>query len=437
MRQRPIPPLATPDPRTGCAVDDLEKRVLQAIDVDGLVAYVCDLVAVPSLGGEERSAQEHVAGQMDRCGLAVDVWQLDFDRLSKHPAFSVEIKREEGLGVVGAMGAGRGPSLIYNGHVDVVPPGDDANWSFPPWRGSVAHGKVYGRGALDMKGGLSCALFAAKALRDAGVGLAGKLMIESVIGEEDGGVGTLATVVRGYRADGAVIMEPTRCAVAPAQAGALNFRITVPGRSAHGCVREEGVSAIEKFVPLYQALMRLERDRNREPRHPLFADQETPYAICIGTVRGGTWASSVAESLRCEGRYGVAVGEDLPAARRMLEKAVMTAADADPWLRQHRPHVEWWGAQFHPGDTPVETPIVRTVTRAYRDVSGDEPRLEGMTYGADLNLLTNHANTPTVLFGPGDIRHAHRPDEFVTIDDLVTVARTLALTAVRFCGVDR
>ncbi|MCP4513968.1 MAG: M20/M25/M40 family metallo-hydrolase, partial [Delftia sp.] len=188
----------------------IEQRVLDAIDVEGMLAYLCELVAIPSLGGQETAAQEHVAAQMKRCGLAVDVWELDLGQLSQHPAFSTEIEREHGLGVVGVMGKDvGGRSLILNGHVDVVPVGDEADWRYPPWQGTIADGRVYGRGALDMKGGLCCALFAAQALRDAGVRLAGKLIIQSVIGEEDGGVGALAAVLRGYTADGAIVVEPT------------------------------------------------------------------------------------------------------------------------------------------------------------------------------------------------------------------------------------
>src|SRR6185503_10928012 len=167
-------------------------------------------------------------------------------------------------------------SLIFNGHVDVVPAGDPANWRYPPWQGAIVDDRVYGRGAVDMKGGLCCALFAARALRDAGVRLKGKLIIESVIGEEDGGVGTLAAVLRGYTADGAVIIEPTELCLAPAQAGALNFRVTIPGLAAHGCVREEGVSAIEMFIPIHAALMALERDRNAGAKDALYARYDLP-----------------------------------------------------------------------------------------------------------------------------------------------------------------
>ena len=416
---------------------EVERRVLDAIDADGLLACLRELVAIRSLDGQELAVQEHVAAQMRRLGLEVDVWELDFVALRQHPAFCWEVERERGLGVVGVLGEDRGGrSLIFNGHVDVVPAGDEANWRYPPWAGMIADGRVYGRGALDMKGGLCCALFAAKALRDAGVRLKGRLMIESVIGEEDGGVGMLAAVLRGYSADGAVIVEPTELCVAPAQAGALNFRLTVHGRSAHACVREEGVSAIEKFIPVHAALMELERERNAGVRDPLYARYALPYALCIGRVSAGNWPSSVAERLVCEGRYGVAIGEDLAEARRRFEAAVAQAAQADPWLREHPPIVEWWGGQFEPANVAVDHPIVTTVADAFSAATGAAPRLEGMTYGADMRLLVNVGHTPTVMFGPGDVRNAHRPDEFVPIADLVAVTRTLALTALRFCGYD-
>jgi acetylornithine deacetylase len=414
---------------------EIEERVLEAIDVEGMLEYLCELIAVPSLPGEETAAQEHVAAQMKRCGLKVDVWELDFDQLRQHPAFSMEAEREHALGVVGVMGEdAEGRNLIFNGHIDVVPPGDEANWHYPPWQGTIAEGRVYGRGAVDMKGGLCCALFAAKALHDAGVRLKGKLMVESVIGEEDGGVGTLAAVLRGYRADGAVVAEPTELIVAPAQAGAFNFRVTVPGKAAHGCVREEGVSAIEKFIPIHQALLALERERNEKAQDPLYARYELPYALCIGNVKAGTWASSVAESLVFEGRYGVAVDEDVAEARRSLEEVVARAAQADPWLRDHPPVVEWWGGQFEPARIAVDHPLVETVKGAFAEAGGALARVEGMTYGADMRLLVKVGETPTVLFGPGDVRASHRPDEYVPVDDLVAAVRTLSLTALRFCG---
>lgn len=417
-------------------MDDVERRVLDAIDMGHLVAVLREFIEIPSLGGHEREAQDAVAAAMRQFGFEVDTWDIDLAAARGHPNFAMEVERTEGRGVVGTLkGGGGGRSLILNGHVDVVPPGDSANWRFPPWTGTVHDGRVYGRGAVDMKGGLACALFAVKAIRDAGVLLRGPVLVESVIGEEDGGVGTLATCLRGYRADGAVVAEPTELKIAPSQAGALTFRITVPGLSAHACVREEGVSAIEKFLPIHAALLELERERNRAVKDPLYRRYRLPFALSLGRVEAGNWSSSVPDRLVVEGRYGVAVGEPPEAARRTFEAAVGAAAAGDPWLRDHPPRIDWWGGQFDPASIPTDHPLTITVGQAFADASGHPAAFEGMTYGSDMRLLVHVGHTPALLFGPGDVRQAHRPDESIAVSDLEAAAKTMALTALRFCGV--
>jgi acetylornithine deacetylase len=168
-------------------VNDTELRVLDAIDQDSLLAALAELVAVQSLDGtpEELRAQEVAAAIMGRCGLAVERWGIDLAALREHPAFCWEVERERAMGVVGALGEGHGGrSLIFNGHVDVVPAGDPANWRYPPWQATLADGRVYGRGSVDMKAGVCCAIFAAKAIADAGVRLRGRLLVQTVMGEE-------------------------------------------------------------------------------------------------------------------------------------------------------------------------------------------------------------------------------------------------------------
>ena len=431
----------------GGELSAIEREVLAALDFDGLVALLRELIAIPSLDGEETHAQRCVASWMQETGLETDVWPVDLEELGRHPDWSHEVEREEALGVVGwvgeraagaaAAGSPAGRDLIFNGHIDVVPPGDEAAWTTPPWDPAVRDGRVYGRGAVDMKGGLCCALSAAKAIRDVGISLRGRLSVASVVGEEDGGTGTLATILRGHSAQGAVVVEPTRLHVVPAQAGSLMFRLVVHGLSAHGCVREEGVNAVEKFIPLLAALRRLEKERGDAARQPLFAGYRLPWPIEVGTVRAGDWASSVPDTLVAEGRYGVAVGEDVGTARRAFEEAIARAAAADPWLAEHPPDVEWWGGRFDPAVTDVDHPLVRTVTAAAADVTGSVPPVEGVTYGADMRLLVNVGHIPTVLFGPGDVRVAHMPDEHVPLKDLRAAAETLVLTALRFCGVRR
>jgi acetylornithine deacetylase len=256
--------------------------------------------------------------------------------------------------------------------------------------------------------------------------------LHSVVAEEDGGAGTLATLVRGHRGDGAISMEPTELKLAPAHAGALTFRIRVPGRSAHGCVREEGISALEMFRPVHDALLALEAERNVRLQQPLFSRYRLPFALSIGRITAGDWPSSVPDLLIGEGRYGIAPGEDPATAKRAFEAAIHAAAAHHPYLAAHPPTVEWWGGQFMPARTADDAAIIPATTRAIADVTGQPPQIEAMTYGADMRLMVNEGGIPTVLFGPGNVRRAHRPDESVPIDHLLTVARVLAVTALRF-----
>jgi acetylornithine deacetylase len=256
-----------------------------------------------------------------------------------------------------------------------------------------------------------------------------------VVGEEDGGLGTLAAILRGPPADGAIVMEPTELIVVPVQAGCLNFRVRASGLAAHGAVRAEGVSAFEKLFALHDAIGSLEAERNAAfAGDPLFARYAVPFPISIGTMHGGDWASSVPDHATMEGRMGVRPGETFDAARRALEDAVAAAAARDPWMAEHPPAVEWWGGRFQPAVTSADDPLTRAVHGAATDVLGREAPLEAVPFGADAGLLVNVGRMPTVLFGAGDIRNAHRPDEHVSIGELVAMTRTLAVAVLRYCG---
>ncbi len=410
-----------------------EKRVLESINYEEMYGFIKELIATPSYGGHESKAQELMAAKLTQLGLEVDKWLIDFDELKKHPDFSMSYERKEGLGVVGTTGLGGGKSLIFCGHIDTVAPGNIENWDTMPLEATIKDGKLYGRGATDMKAALVGALYALKAVIDT-VKIEGKVVFESVIGEEDGGCGALATCLRGYRADAGIVMEPSETKVAPEIAGAMSFKITVPGRSVHACVKDEGISAIEMFIKVYNGLMELEAERNKRFTDPLYNRYTSPYAISIGTVKGGEWPGTVAESVEFEGRIGVAVGESEVAARRELEEKINEIADSDPWLKMHRPKVEWAGYSFASSMIPVTHPIVQEIGRAYQDITGDPPVHEGMTYASDVRHLINVAETPTTVFGPGDVRVAHGANEYVPLDQLETMVKTLALTIMRFIG---
>jgi acetylornithine deacetylase len=408
----------------------LEEELCAAVaDAEGeIVALLQELVRRPSLPGEEGEAQEAVADALRALDLEVDVLPCRFDDVRHHPAFVDDGYAPDGrvdvLGRWPGTGRGGGRSLVLNGHIDVVPEGDPARWSRSPWSGDVVDGAVHGRGACDMKAGIAAAVGALAAARRVGIRPAGDVLVQSVVGEETGGLGTLAAIVHSHTADAALILEPTSLDACPVQSGALTFRIAVPGLAAHGATRHDGVSALDKLRVVLDALDRLEAERRAERTAP----------ISVGTVHGGVWPSSVPEEVVVEGRYGVLPGEDVATARRAFEAAVGAAAAADGWLAGHPPAVAWVEGQFESGATPRDDPFVAAVSSAHRAVAGAEPVVRGVPYGSDLRLFTNHAGMPAVLYGPGDARWAHAVDERVPIAEVVAAARTVAVLVARWCG---
>ncbi len=415
----------------------VERAIHDAIDEHEIVDMLCSLVRIPSVTGDERAAQEYLAQRMRAAGLDVDLWPIDLQAIRADAAYpGEETERGDAYGLTGAFGAGNGPRLILNGHIDVVPVGVRENWHVDPWGGDLRDGCVFGRGACDMKGGLAAGFAAIRAVQRVGVELRGRVQLQSVVGEEDGGIGTLATIRRGHTGDAAVIVEPTELSIIPAQAGALGFALHVQGRAAHACERLAGVSAIEKFLPLFRALEQLERHRNTGVDHPLLGRQALPYPLGIGILRAGNWLSTVPEELEAIGRYGVAIGEDLASAQRDLEEAIAEAAGDDPWLAEHPPRVTWVGGRFAPAETPLPHPFVDLLAGCVADAHGTRPAIEGATYGSDLRHFVNESHVPAVLFGPGGARTAHMPDEFVSVAQVAAVARSLALLIIRYCGIE-
>jgi acetylornithine deacetylase len=414
-----------------------EGRILGALDDDAVVRELIDLIRVPSVTGTdaESDLQHRAAGQLDELGFAVDAWKIDLAALRAHPDFpGTEAPRTEGYGVVGTFGGDGIPALVLQSHVDVVPTGDLDKWvDRDPFSGDVRDGVVHGRGACDMKAGAAANLAVARALVASGVTLERPFAMHSVVSEEDGGLGAFATLLRGHRGEVAVLTEPTSERIVVANAGALTFELRVPGRAAHGSTRLEGYSAFDAFLPLYSALIELERARNTRI-DPLFGDNPLPYPLSIGTIRAGDWASSVPDLLVAEGRLGVRLGEEPSAARAELEAVVAEAARADAWLRDNPVTVTWPGGQFASGGIAAGHPLIGEMGQAIRDAEGRDAPLGAAPYGSDLRLYSGIGGIPTLHYGPGDVRFAHAPREQVAIDELLRSTRSLALLAARRCG---
>lgn len=402
-----------------------------------MLQLLTTLVRTPSVTGTdaEHDLLAATANWLRREGLEVDHWRIDLDAALADPGFpGLEAPRSEAWGAVGRLpGRGGGPSLMFNAHVDVVPAGDGGSWpDGDPYSAQVRGGALHGRGTCDMKGGLVAALWAVRALGRCGAPLRGDLLLACVQGEEDGGLGTFATLQRGWRADACVIPEPTSLDLVPAAAGALTFRLRILGKAVHASRHLEGVSAMGKLWPIWWALQDLERKRNTVV-DPLFTRWQIPYPLSIGTVVSGVWASSIPDLLVAEGRLGVGLGEPVEHARAELEQALTAACHLDPWLRDHPVVVEWWGGQFASGQNRAGSDLMRRVAAAHRSAGGGEQDVWGAPYGSDLRLLTADG-IPTVHYGPGDAGLAHGPNESVPLDEVATAARTLTALALDLCG---
>lgn len=417
----------------------IRQRILQEIDrrADEIVGFLQALVREPSLSGKEEGAQTLMATKLGAMGLAVDRWDHTAD-VAGHPAAAElpTIGHLQGRSnVVGRLvGAGGGRSLLLNGHVDVVPVEPLDAWTTDPWGGEIRDGRLYGRGACDMKGGVVAMTMALDAVLSAGLRPRGEVLIASVVDEEIGGHGTLGCLLRGYRADAAVITEPTELEIHPAQRGSLLFRIRVEGRSAHAGFKAEGVSAVEKAMYIYQVLLRAEAERLASVHHPLFTRYTNPTPVTIGTFRGGTWMATVPDTAELEGVIGVLPGENPSAVGRWFAAQVAGAGAVDPWLAEHPPRLEWLRTSY-PAQTSPEHPVVTALHSAAQTALGREPVLSAFPAGCDMRLLTNVGDIPTVIFGPGSLRQAHTHDEFVPITDVLAATRALACLILDWCGV--
>jgi len=399
------------------------------VDAAALRRELEDLVRTPSVTGSEDAIAAVLADRLEAAGLTVEVFHPDPAAIRDDPAWpGEEVPRDTLPVVIGRAGPAGGRRVVLSGHMDVVPVGDPGTWTVDPWGAEVRGGELYGRGACDMKGGVASILGAVRALRDAGVfaRLTGELVVGLVPSEEDGGQGTLAAIRAGATGDAAVITEPSGLDVVVAHAGAITFRLTVPGRAAHASRRREGVSALANLATLVAALEADEARRNAAETEPLMTALGLPYPTIIGTVAGGEWASSVMDRVVAEGRYGVRLGQTPAAAEAELRACIADACAGDAFLREHPATVGITGARFAPAQVPADHPLPAGLGDVAEAITGRRPSLLGVPYGADMRLFVGVGKTPCVIYGPGDVRLAHGADERVPLAEVETCARVLA-----------
>jgi acetylornithine deacetylase/succinyl-diaminopimelate desuccinylase family protein len=433
-----------------------EKKILQRVDAlrDEAIALCCSLVRLPSVnpnypnidigrfrGGESR-CNELLAQRYEDIGCEVDFFEAAPGRHN----------------LIGTLkGSGGGKSLIFNGHIDTVPFTEPDKWmGGDPFSGAVEYGRIYGRGACDMKAGIVAQFMAAKALIDCGIKLKGDLILQSVLGEEwmEHEIGTTALIGRGYRADAAVIGEPSAppvsLAVIPVTSGMIWMSLTCRGKPAHFSMRDElvraggrgsevGVHAVDKAIFLLNALRKLDEDWGQTKKHPLFRPGH--FTLYAGAIFGGPVGIPVPFQFAgyCTIEYVIwhSPNEDPDDVKHEVTDFIMQVAKLDPWLTENPPEIKWnfnWPA----ANLDPTHPIVQCMLAAHAvatDTGGElrsHSQMQGFCAVDDATWFIN-AGIPAVTYGPGSLYQAHSENEFVSVDELIAAAKVFAIAAMHWC----
>lgn len=407
--------------------------------MDSITQRTFELLRVSSVTGDERAAIDLVASWLEPVADDVDQWVTPMAELEADPAFpGWEIERDD-VPVVAARVVGNrpGPTVVLTGHVDVVPVGDPRTWTRDP-AGELEGDVLWGRGAADMKAGLVSAVEAFTEIATGDRDFAGELRFVAVPGEEDGGTGTLAAIRRGWTGDSVILTEPTSGPEGPqvvvAHGGALTYTIEVEGRSAHAATRLLGESALDHFITVHEALRKLEKELCEGETNPEMAALALPYPTTVGVVRGGVWASNVMERIAAEIRVGITVDETIAQAEARFERSLCGAVSGDSWLDSHPLQIDRTGAAFGSSSIDKDHPLVAVIREVAESVTGVRPGCVGVPYGCDMALWIREGGAACVVYGPGDVSHAHAADEHVSLTEAMTVTQVLTQAVLRLLG---
>ncbi len=400
------------------------------------------LVRADTTLGRERPGQEIMADIFAEMGLAVETFDVDLDAIRDLPGFSPPVipdyaNRPNVVARHAPRGQPAGRSLIFNGHIDVVPPGEESLWTTPAFELSERDGRLYGRGAGDMKSGLVAYCLAFEALRDLGFAPAAAVAFQSVIEEECTGNGALACVARGERADAAIIPEPFGQTIMTSQVGVMWVTVRVIGKPAHVLEASVGSNAILACHMLFQGLQELETEWNQPSRrHPEFAAYPHPLNFNLGRIEGGDWGSTVPCAATMLVRVGFYPGTPLASVRAAIEESIAATQARNPALANANIEISYRGFQAEGCVVDRDTPFMGVLAQAHRIVMGSEAATLASTATTDVRFFQLYGDTPATCYGPTGGSY-HGIDEWVSLDSILQVSEVLALFTSEWCGLER
>jgi acetylornithine deacetylase len=404
-----------------------------AAEEEAMVELLAELVAAPTVLGQEESGQTIMRRTFREMGMhPVDV-PHEPAPLERHPARAVhswDIARK--ANVVGTWAPeAPGRSLILNGHIDVVSPEPTVLWSGEPFTPRRDGEWMYGRGAGDMKSGLVAMVGAVRGLQRLGTRPGGFVQLQSVVEEECSGNGALACVLAGHTADAAILTEPTKGAIWNAQVGVLWFQVRVLGAPAHAGGPEAGVNAIEASYKVIAALRALEAELNTV-KPPIYAEYPHPINLNVGVIDGGDWPSTVAGE--CVTSFRLACYPD-EAVADLRERVEATVAEVGATIPGHHVDVLYDGFQCEGYELDPSSPLIMGLTDAAARATGQRPPLFASTATTDARTFHLYGGTPAVCFGP-NAENEHGVDERVHIPSVTETAQAIALFIADWCGLE-
>lgn len=422
-------------------MSNLKRKIEQYIDdnTGEIISFLQQLVRIDSadiqhgIDGKEKQAQLFLKSFFENLGGEAQLIEPDYATMSDSPECPPGHNyRDRPNLIVDFKGEGGGRSIVLSGHVDTMDPGDISAWKYEPWSGTIEDGYLYGVGSADMKAGLAAICHAIKAVLTFAK-LQGNCQVASVVDEEGGGNGTLDYVRRGLcKADGAIITEPTNCEIATASRGVLLLRVEVEGETGHPLYKWELANAIEKALIIKDALYELERRWLATKCDPVFPHPCITLCMMEGGISGTSIPDKCSMSFQLDlipvdhyfnGPDRVVNGMDV---REEVTEVIRRACASDSWLSTHPPVLSWYQhVEPHKIDDNFE------LVKILQQNCG--ARLQPILAGNDARHIAN-GGVPCFVFGPGSMKEVHRPNERVSIEQVIFATKALALTLIDWCG---
>ena len=414
--------------------DTIKKEIIDG--ADGLVKLLKDLVAIPSPPGRESNVLNYAVDFFSSIGIPTAWIDIEQPGLKEHPAF-IPWGACRGRNLLAVWGQSKAQPerypVLFNGHVDVVPPGEISSWTYPPHQPTVQENSVYGNGAADTKGGIACLLYVLGVLSKYGFVPAKPIAVELVIDEERMGNGTLANVLAGVSAEQAIFLEPGGCdCIVSGHRGAIMFRLTLRGGENELTSRGTTVPVASRLVEVFDALEQWKQKRYQECTDLLGKELADRMPLYFGKIRGGHWFSAPLREIHIDGVCGYVPGENRQDIENAFRQHFSSTSGIGLLIESGELAISFDRGFVEPSETPADSPLVKSLQKAAASVLGEEPRIEPcINSGCDMRLrrLYDH-NCHCVWYGPAGSR-CHQNDESVFIDELVKVSRVIAEWIIR------